>query len=133
MSHKPDKTEETRAVLNGRAVAVARLFAGEAGFDEVLAYHADDFVWLSTTGACVGIEEARQAMARRLAMLPPEALVGTRVLRTEVAGEYGFVVFKTAEVPFGCDTYRVVDGKVAFQSNGLYLPSRLRPRGKPAV
>ena len=59
-----------------------------------------------------------------MSRIPPEALAGVRVIREEVCGEYGFVMFKTDAVPFGTDTYRVVDGKVVFQSNALYLPRR---------
>ena len=108
-----DATEETRAVLARRMEIVARMFAGEATYADVLELHADDFVWLSAAGVKIGHREAAEHNAERMSRIPPE-----------VCGEYGFVMFKTDAVPFGTDTYRVVDGKVVFQSNALYLPRR---------
>jgi hypothetical protein len=115
-------TEQTRAVLARRREAVGRVFAGQAGYDEVLAFHAEDVVWLSGGGVHVGHDAARAHQAERMARIAPEALSGTRVIREAVHGEYGFVMFKTDLMPFGTDSYRVVDGKVVFHSNALYLP-----------
>ncbi|MFC6887058.1 MULTISPECIES: nuclear transport factor 2 family protein [Actinomadura] len=117
---------DTRSVLARRAEAVARAFAGEGSFADVLRFHAEDYVWLSPTGVRVGHDEAMRQHARRMAHLPPEAMAGTRVLRQEVAGEYAFTLFKTDTIPFGTDTYRVVDGQVVFHSNAVYLPERYR-------
>jgi hypothetical protein len=119
-----DVTEETRAVLDRRLEVVARMFAGEASYEDVLAFHAEDFVWLSAGGVHVGHAEAARHQAERMARVPACALAGMRIIRRETCGEYGFVMFKTDTLPFGTDSYRVVDGKVVFQSNALYLPTR---------
>jgi hypothetical protein len=125
MQHQAtDATEATRALLERRMEVVTAMFAGQASYDDVLDFHADDFVWLSAAGAQVGKEQAAAHHAARMERVPPAALAGVRVLRRQFAGEYGFTMFKTDTVPFGTDSYRVVDGKVVFQSNALYLPRR---------
>ena len=121
-----DVTEQTRSVLERRMDVVSRMWAGAAGYEDVLEHHADDFVWLSAAGARVGHEAALAHHRRRMEQLPPGALDGARVIALEACGEYGFVLFKTDTMPFGTDSYRVVDGKVVFQSNALYLPQALR-------
>jgi hypothetical protein len=130
MRSASELTATTRDVLARRAEAVSRMFAGTATYADVLAFHAEDFVWLSPSGVTVGHQAAAEYQARRLAFLPPQALAGYQVLSHQVSGEYGFTMFRTGEMPFGVDTYRVVDGKVAFQSNALYLPRRYRPAGR---
>ena len=124
-----DPTGGTEEVLARRMEAVRRMYAGAGAYEEVLAHHADDFVWLSPDGPVVGREAARAHHARRMARLPAEAVAVLRFLHQVVYGEYAFVTFRTDAVPFGTDTYRVVDGKVVFQSNALYLPLSYRRTG----
>ena len=123
---RTDVTAQTRATLASRMEVVLRMFEGATSYADVLEYHADDFVWLSAAGAHVGREDALAHHERRMQRIPPAALRGTRVIAIEAFDEYGFVTFKTDALPFGTDTYRVVDGKVVFQSNALYVPKELR-------
>lgn len=121
-----DLTEQTRSVLEQRMDVVRRVFAGAASYEDVLEYHAEDFVWLSAAGARIGRDAACEHQQQRMQRLPAGALAGTRILGLEAYGEYGFVMFKTDSVPFGTDSYRIVDGKVVFHSNAIYLPKDLR-------
>src|SRR4051812_35308730 len=121
--HTPNhqSTRETADVFARRLEVVRRMLAGEASYDEVLAFHAEDFLWLSPAGAVLGHAAAREYSAGRMAKLPPGALAGLQILQTHVVGEYAFLTFKTDLVPFGTDTFRICNGKVVFQSNAVYL------------
>lgn len=119
-------TRQTEAVFARRMEVALRMFAGEASYDEVLAFHADDFIWMSPMGTIQGCDAARERSAQRMAKIPAEALQGVRYLQTQVFGEYAFLTFKTDLIPFGMDTFRFRDGKVVFQANAMYIPRSYR-------
>lgn len=124
-----DPTAATEALLARRLEVVEAMFAGRARYEDVLAFHDDDAVWLSAAGARQGHAATLELHAERMARIPPQAMRGFRPIRLAACGEYGFMMFKTDEVPLGTDTYRVVDGKVVLHSNALYLPEHLRRAG----
>ena len=121
-----DLTEQTRSVLERRMDVVRRVFAGAASFGRARVPRRG--LRVAVGGRRQGVAPGRRARTPAAAMqrLPAGALDGTRILGLEASGEYGFVMFKTDSVPFGTDSYRIVDGKVAFHSNALYLPKDLR-------
>lgn len=124
-------TKQTEDVFTRRLEVVMRMFAGEASYDEVLAFHAEDFIWVSPAGTLQGHEAAREYSARRMAHIPAEAMKGMKIIQTKFIGEYAFLTFKTDLVPFGTDTFIIRDGKVIFQSNALYLPPQYRKPAPP--
>jgi hypothetical protein len=119
-------TRRTEAVFARRMEVVLKMYEGKASYDEVLAFHAEDFIWMSPMGTTRGHEAARALSAQRQARMPPEALQGLKIIQTAVIGEYAFQTFKTDLIPFGTDTYIIRDGKIVFQSNALYIPRDLR-------
>lgn len=119
-------TRRTEEVFARRMEAARRMLAGKGSYDDVLAFHAEDFVWVSAAGTLRGHAAAREYAARRMAALPPEAMRGMEVLQTRVAGEYAFLTFRTDLIPFGTDTFVFRDGRVVFQSNALYVPRQVR-------
>src|SRR5215212_6910814 len=126
-------TKQTAAVFARRMESVMKMFAGEASYDDVLAFHSEDFIWMSPAGTIQGHDAAKEYAAQRMANIPADALKGMQIIHTEVIGEYAFLTFKTDQVPFGTDTFIIRDGKVVFQSNAMYIPRRyrdmMRPRG----
>src|SRR5262245_28780928 len=123
-------SKETETVFTRRMEAAMKMFAGEASYDDVLAFHAEDFIWMSPAGTICGHDAARQYNAARVAQMPLGALSGLKIKQVEIYGEYVFIRFRTDLIPFGTDTFIIRDGKVAFQSNALYVPrSLVRPDG----
>jgi ketosteroid isomerase-like protein len=115
-------TAATREAIGRRLEVVKRMFAGEASYDEVLEFHAEDFVWLSPAGAVQGHAAARDHQEQRMRMLPEGALDDLSIRQIVVHGDFAFTRYRTRLVPFGTDSYVVRDGKVVFQSNAFYLP-----------
>jgi len=128
-----ETTRHTEAVFGRRLEAARRMLAGEGSYDEVLAFHHPDFVWVSPAGVVRGHRAAREQTARRMAVVPPEAMQGMEVLQTQVVGEYAFLTFRTGLIPFGTDTFVIRGGRVVFQSNALYVPRELRAAMRAAA
>ena len=121
-----EATGEAEAIFARRMEVVKKMFAGEASYDDVLEFHAEDFIWMSPMGTIQGLTAARERDAQRKARMPAEALQGMKIIQTQVAAEYAFLTFKTDVIPFGTDTLLIRDGKVIFQSNALYIPREYR-------
>lgn len=130
LSTMADITEQTALVFAKRMEVVKKMFAGEASYDDVLAFHSTDFIWLSPSGPLQGHTAAREYSAQRMAVMPADAFKGMEIIRTHIVGEYAFLIFKTELIPFGTDTFIIRDGKVVFQSNAVYLPRAYREQMK---
>jgi hypothetical protein len=121
-----EATRETEAIFARRMEVVTKMFAGEASYDDVLAFHSEDFIWLSPASTIRGHDAAKEYAARRMSRIPANAMEGMEILQTKVIGEYAFLTFKTDLIPFGTDTFRIRDGNVVFQSNAMYIPREYR-------
>lgn len=125
-----DATGQTESVFARRMEVALKMYAGEASYDDVLAFHSDDFVWLSPGGVIEGKDAARTHAAARMSFMPEQAFHGVKTITTHCVGQYAFLLFKTDLIPFGTDTFVIRDGKVVFQSNAVYVPRDLRAQMK---
>tara|TARA_Y100001934_G_C11724339_1_gene482777 strand:+ start:85 stop:528 length:444 start_codon:yes stop_codon:yes gene_type:complete len=120
--HEAKEISETEKVLKHHLEAF-----GAGDVEEILKDYTEDSVVITQDGAIRGIEELRELFTGLTTSLPP----GSRfvMLKQVVEGEYAYIVWSAGSakmtIPFGTDTFRIVDGKIVAQTFAAQIMNRM--------
>ncbi len=91
--------------------------------DGVVQDYAEESVLIVPGGTLRGIAEIRRFFTEFIGSLPAGFLESFKMLRQELAGDLGYIVWEASPwVRLGTDTFLVRDGKITMQTFAAYPP-----------
>jgi ketosteroid isomerase-like protein len=95
----------------------------EGDIDAILSDYTDDSVLLTPAGAVRGLDQLRMFFKGFMNNLPAGFLDSFNMVRKDVEGDIGYVVWQSGHfAPLGTDTFVVRDGKIMTQTFTAYSP-----------
>ncbi len=92
--------------------------------DAILNNYAEDSVLFTPAGAIRGKDQLRKFFTGFIKNLPAGFMESFDMLRKDVDGEIGYVVWQSgAYAPMGTETFVVREGKIKMQTFTAYSPS----------
>ena len=109
-------TEQTKAMMDHHAEALAAEEMDEAALDELMSDYHDDAVFISNLGGVLRGADAIRSVFSAAGPMP-----GFERTSFHVDGDVGYVSWKADGIPFGTDTFVLRDGKIAVQTVALHF------------
>ncbi|MBI1259854.1 MAG: nuclear transport factor 2 family protein [Chloroflexi bacterium] len=84
--------------------------------------YTDESILFTPSGVVTGLDALRGFFTQFVQVLTPEFMSNFKLERQDIRGEFAYITWSSgAAVPFGLDSFQVRNGKIVWQTFGVYM------------